>query len=97
MSTKEMKEFFNYVNEKYGSMGASSIIVKDNEIVEELSYGYSSREKETLYNVDTVCRIASVSKLIVATATMTLVEKGIINLDEDMLLILTRLLQLLHT
>ena len=83
MSTKEMKEFFNYVNEKYGSMGASSIIVKDNEIVEELSYGYSSREKETLYNVDTVCRIASVSKLIVATATMTLVEKGIIDLDED--------------
>ncbi|MBQ7276234.1 MAG: beta-lactamase family protein [Bacilli bacterium] len=79
----DIEKYYLELNEKYGSMGASCVIVRDGKIANELTYGYSSREKETKANIDTVYRIASVSKLVVATATMTLVEKGMIDLDED--------------
>jgi len=80
---ENLNEFFQYVNEKYGTMGGASIIVKNNKIDQELVYGLGSKEKNTKVDLNTVFRIASVSKLVVATATMTLVEKGILDLDED--------------
>lgn len=75
-----MKKLFNQICEEFGVVGASAIVFKNNELT-SLNYGKATDEKETSEN--TIYRIASISKIIVALAAMKLVEEQKLDLDED--------------
>ena len=64
--------------------GAEVAIVKDGAVVTERGYGFADVEKRTPVDPkETMFRPGSVSKLIVWTAVMQLVEQGKIDLDAD--------------
>lgn len=69
------------------AIGVSVVAVKNNKICYQESFGYNpdynDPEKRNPIKNDDIFRIASISKTFVATAIMQLVEKGLINLDED--------------
>jgi CubicO group peptidase (beta-lactamase class C family) len=69
------------------AIGVSVIAVKGNRICYQESFGYNPDYNDTTKRVPIkrkdVFRIASISKTFVATAIMQLVEKGQINLDDD--------------
>ena len=75
-----MKKLFNQICEEFGVVGASAVVFKNNELT-SLNYGKATDEKETSEN--TIYRIASISKIIVALAAMKLVEEQKLDLDED--------------
>jgi len=64
-------------------VGASAVVIKDDDIVEEVSYGYKSLENKSPVTADTIFRIASISKIIVSIAALTLIEQGKAALDDD--------------
>ncbi|TRO54132.1 serine hydrolase [Candidatus Bathyarchaeota archaeon] len=66
---------------KRGVPGFSAVIVKDKEIVWAKGFGYANREAKIHATPDTVYRVASVSKPVIATGLMQLVERGLIDLD----------------
>ena len=69
--------------EKYGAVGISVAVVKNEQIVYVRSYGLKNREDSLTLHPNDLFRIASVSKTFVATAIMQLVEKGMLSLDDD--------------
>ncbi len=71
--------------------GAVFVLVKDGEIVFAKGYGYADLESRTPVVPDkTLFRVGSVSKPFVATAIMQLVERGKINLHDNVNDYLTR-------
>lgn len=69
--------------QKYGGVGVSVAVVKDNCIVYTHSFGYKNREDSMPLQINDMFRIASISKTFVVTAIMQLVEKGKLSLDDD--------------
>ena len=78
-----MEKAFLEICKENNVMGASCMVVKNNEIQECVSYGYANFETKKLMSENVVYRIASVSKLLVGTCIMQLVEKGKLDLDKD--------------
>jgi CubicO group peptidase (beta-lactamase class C family) len=69
---------------KIGHFSAASTgIIKDGEIVYSKGYGYYDREQFYVPNNDTIFLVASISKTITSTAIMQLIEKGYLDLDDD--------------
>jgi CubicO group peptidase (beta-lactamase class C family) len=71
----------NVFLQQWNLAGMTMSIVKDGKLVFAHGYGYSDIETKTPVNPGDLFRIASVSKLITATAIMKLVEKKKISLD----------------
>lgn len=70
--------------DRHGVRGGAVSVVHDGEIVFAQGYGYADAAGQRAVDAErTVFRIASVSKLFVATAVMQLVEKGQLDLDTD--------------
>lgn len=69
--------------QKYGGVGVSVAVVKDNSIVYTYAFGYKNREDSVPLQINDMFRIASISKTFVVTAIMQLVEKGKLSLDDD--------------
>lgn len=78
-----MKEIFKKICEQSSLVGASGLVINKGKIVEKLAYGYSNKETKKKMNTDTVIRIASVSKVLVALCIMRLYEEGQVDLNED--------------
>lgn len=76
---KKYNEFIS----KYEMVGSSVIIADPKEIISSCAYGKQSIEKDINTHLNTIYRIASISKVIVAIGVMKLVEEGKIDLDED--------------
>jgi len=74
---KEANDFL----QQWNLAGMTMSIVKDGKLVFAHGYGYSDVEAKMPVNPGNLFRIASVSKLITATAIMKLVEKKKISLD----------------
>lgn len=69
---------------KFGIPGAIVTITQGNQIVLAKGYGFADWQKKTPVTSDkTLFRVGSVSKLVTATAVMTLVERGKIALHQD--------------
>ncbi len=76
---------------KYHIPGMVIAIVHDGDIVLAKGYGYADVERKIPFDPDsTVIRIASVSKLFTATAVMQLVERGALDMHQDINAYLTR-------
>ncbi len=70
-----------YVNKNIPSISAG--VSSNDVVIWANALGYSDLENNVLANNNSVYRIASISKSITAVAVMQLVEKGKIDLDED--------------
>ena len=73
--------------EREGIVGATVSIVADGEVVTERGWGWSDLgdEREDRRPVDpdsTLFRIGSISKVVTATVVMSLVEEGVLDLDD---------------
>lgn len=64
-------------------VGLSAVFVKDGRIIWSKGYGWSDLQRERPADADTIYRIASLSKTVVATALMQLWERGRFELDDD--------------
>ena len=78
-----IKEKFQEICENKHAIGANIVITDTNDILEEASFGYACKEDNELSTRDTIYRIASISKTVGAIGLMQLVEKGLIDLKED--------------
>lgn len=78
-----MKQKFMEICENASLVGTSCLIYNKGKIVNKLNYGFSSLEKKRKVNNDTVFRIASISKVIVALCIMRLYEEGKLDFNED--------------
>lgn len=81
-----MKEFQEKVRkflDNYNIVGSNIIVANKNDIIASLTYGYESIEKNKETSLNTIYRIASISKVIVAIGVMKLVEAGKIDLKAD--------------
>ena len=58
-------------------------VVKDSAIVWQQYYGMADRASQTAADRNTIYGVASISKLVVVTAAMQLVERGLIDLHTD--------------
>ncbi len=77
-----MKNFIDAMN-KYKYSGINTLLFTKDTILEKVSLGYASLEKQTPLELDHIFRIASISKIVVALAIMKLVEEGKIDVEED--------------
>jgi CubicO group peptidase (beta-lactamase class C family) len=76
--------FFNEEMAKTHVPGAAIAVVKDGKIFFTKGYGYANLEEKIPVEADkTLFRVASLSKLFAATATMQLYERGSLDLDAD--------------
>ncbi len=78
-----MKQLFKTVCENSKLVGVNSYVWYRGKIVEDLYFGYSNLETAKHVSPNTIYRIASVSKVIVALCIMRLYEEGDLSLDED--------------
>lgn len=81
METKDLE--LEKILSKYHYAGISVIHTTKDEIDYMLSYGKQDLESGVDITPETIYRIASVSKVIVAIGVMTLVEKGVLDIYED--------------
>lgn len=63
--------------------GAAVAVIRDSRTAVAKGYGYANLEQKRPVTADTIFQIASVSKLVTATALMRLYEQGRFRLDDD--------------
>ena len=84
--SRSKDELDTFVESRMATMhipGLSGCIVRDGEVVRELSYGFADLEKQIPMDPDRLQNIASISKTFTATALMQLWEEGAFQLDDD--------------
>lgn len=72
---------------KYWSNPNSSLsflVAKNGQVIYERYQGYANKNKDILIDKDTPIHIASVSKVLTATAILVLIDKGKIDLDQKL-------------
>ena len=77
------KQMLQYVAENEMS-GAALIVRKDGDEVYRGTWGCASLEQQTPVEVDTLYRMASMTKPVTAIAVMTLIEQGKLGLDDPL-------------
>lgn len=73
---------FNDMTTKCGFNGAV-IVSRQGEVIYQKSFGFADKENNVPVTDTTMFQLASVSKVITATSVLTLVEKGLIKLDDS--------------
>ena len=63
--------------------GLAAVIVRDGEIAYAKGFGFADQEREVPMTPDTLMNIGSVSKTFVNTAILQLVERGALDLEDD--------------
>ena len=79
---EEVERFLVEEMNRKGVPGFSAAIVKDKDVVWAKGFGYADRENRVPATPDTVYRVASVSKPVIATGLMKLAEEGLVGLDD---------------
>lgn len=87
-NTEDVKEFADELLpkqlEKNHIVGATISVVKDGQVLFENGYGFYNQDMSKKVSPETTLfKIGSITKVFTWTAVMQLVEKGSINLDED--------------
>ena len=79
---KLLNDYSNFIK-KFNMVGSNVVFVNNAMEIETVCTGHSSLEKNILTNFDSIYRIASISKVIVAIGVLKLYEQGLVDLDED--------------
>ncbi|HCV15307.1 MAG TPA: serine hydrolase, partial [Rikenellaceae bacterium] len=80
---RQVEEQIGKIMDSTGAVGLAVAVVKDGKIIYSNSFGYKNLEEQTPLVKEDIFRIASISKSFTTTALMTLVEKGLFGLDDD--------------
>ena len=75
------RRFIPFMNQ-YLVNGCMALITDKDKIIHSTSYGYKYRNKD-LINLDTIFKVASISKVIVALGIMKLYEEGKLDIKDD--------------
>lgn len=67
---------------KYNGFNGAVIVAKDADVIYQKCFGYADKKNNVPLTDTTSFQLASVSKVITATAVMLLIEKGLIKLDD---------------
>ena len=86
---KNAIEHFYNKNWPNSSLNGSFLVAKEGQIITEKYEGFANYRNKTKINCDTPIHIASVSKVITATAILKLIDAKKINLDQKVNTILT--------
>lgn len=81
-TTRRFDQIIQRFMDKWEIHGASFALMKDDRLIYAKGYGYADVESEIPMDVMHIFRIASVSKLITATAIMKLQEEGKLQLSD---------------
>lgn len=79
----KMQDNIMNIFKTYDAVGGNIIIASNNKILEQFTYGYQSKEKGIVTKENTIYRIASISKVIVASSLMTLYDEGLVDIQAD--------------
>lgn len=79
----ELDDFFKSLLKTQNYVGLGACLKKEDKIVWDGYYGYSALEKKTPLGSENIFPLMSVSKTVTTFALMTLFEKGLFNLDDD--------------
>lgn len=79
----ELNAYFTNVIQAQNYVGLGACIAEGDRIVWEGAYGYADLEEKKLLREDNIFQLASLSKVVTATALMQLYEKGMFRLDDD--------------
>ena len=82
LSQKAIQALFDYRVFSGARSGFVAMFARDGEVVFATTSGYADIERETPMTLDTRFRIASLTKPVTAVAAMTLVEDGLLGLDD---------------
>ncbi|AGG05586.1 MULTISPECIES: serine hydrolase domain-containing protein [Bacillus cereus group] len=80
--SKRVDEVINKAIENNKIIGTVTLICKDGNFIYKSVAGYADREDKTKMELDSIFRLASVTKPIVSAAALVLVSKKIIGLDD---------------
>ncbi|WP_282937498.1 serine hydrolase domain-containing protein [Paenibacillus sp. RC67] len=69
--------------EKHRIAGLAASVIRDGQMVWSGGYGWANLDRRIPVTNRTIFRIASISKTVVATAFMQLVERGLCSIDQD--------------
>lgn len=87
VSAQHLEEEIHNIMDRFHAVGVSTVVVKDNEIIYNRTFGhnpdYNDTTRRDTIPANGIYVIASISKSFIATAIMQLVEKQILNLDDD--------------
>lgn len=80
-----MKYLNNYEDfiKQFEMVGSNVVYLKNDGYLENVSTGFSSFENSIKSTDNTIYRIASISKIIVAIGLLKLYEQGLVDIDED--------------
>lgn len=67
----------------FNGFNGAVIVCKDAEVIYRKAFGFADKENKIPVTDTTAFQLASVSKVITATAVLMLVEQGLINLDDN--------------
>ena len=79
---KYLSEYNDFIKQ-FKMVGSNVLFLRNDGYMEIESTGYANIEKNILSHKDSIYRIASISKVIVAIGLLKLYEEGLVNLDED--------------
>ena len=68
--------------EKYGVPGVAVALVSNNGPAWERAFGFADAEESTPMTTDAIFRVESISKSVTAWGVMTLIEEGLLDLDD---------------
>lgn len=74
---------FNGVFARHRAVGGTVALVSRGKLLDIFSYGYAQKGPKIPVAVDTLYRVASVSKLVFTFGVMKLIEEGVLALDTD--------------
>jgi D-alanyl-D-alanine carboxypeptidase len=78
----KVDEFINAEMQKLHVPGVAVAVIKDGKVIKSKGYGLANVETNTPVTTETVFKIGSISKPIIAMGIMLLVEEGKISLDD---------------
>ena len=79
---KYLNNYLTFIN-KYNMVGSNVLVLDKQNYIENVCSGFSNLENQIQTSTDSIYRIASISKVIVAIGVLKLYEKGLVDLDED--------------
>jgi CubicO group peptidase (beta-lactamase class C family) len=80
-SSTSLDTMMTSLMQKWQLPGGELAVAKDGRLVFAHGYGYADRDSGTPVQPDSLFRIASVSKVFTSEAILTLVDRGLLNLD----------------
>lgn len=63
-------------------VGVSAIVARDGKVVYQRAAGFADREARRLVRPEDMFRIASMTKLVISVTALSLIEEGLMNLDD---------------